>query len=247
MKYLKLYEEYSNSDSFYLVIDDVNKLMNNPDFKEKSVLHGLKGISENKDILNVLGTPCDVFITMNKNAVLSENTLVKVDYSDINFLTNNHFQIFKRIKSNGLQFLNDYKFFVQLSYVIDEYDNFSSRLINEVRDVYDFLISEKFRTFIKAEYINFSNINDFSKYVCNFFKDGDCEKIKNDISKILVTIISDYKYEEEWFVLNESFKIPDNSIVEVYPDYIADNIGEQNVESCLNYFKSINNLKILIL
>lgn len=246
MKWIKIFEDFTNNGKFYLVIDDVNYLLNNDEFIQKGILHGLKGISANEDILNVLGTNCDIFIEMDENKVIAENNIIEVKYDDIELLSKNNFKLFKRVKGNGLNLLNDYSFFIEISHMIQTDEHHLYDLSKKNNKLYKLITSEKFITFLKAEQKNFNNIDEYTKYVCSFIENADFNKIKSDLSNMFLDMVEKYRYEQEWFILGDSFKVPFGSKIEVFTDFISDNIGEENVESCVNFFKELKNYKIII-
>ncbi len=242
MKYIKLFENYN--EKFYLVIDDVSRLLNSESFLEKGTLKGLKGISENEDILNVLGTFCDIFIEMDKNKVLEKNNLTKVIYDDINFLCDNNFKNFKRIKSYGLNLYNDYRFFTNYFSLISMEESYMFDLKKENIELYEFLTSKHFHNIIFTEKPELKNFDELLNYILHFLK-MDENILRNDLSQLFISDAYKYRYEEEWINNIDEFIIPNNSIIEVYPDYIIDNIGEENLEECISFFEKVKHRYII--
>lgn len=163
MKHIKLFENFGNK--FYIVIDDISKLFTN-NFKNDGVLKNLKGVSENSDILNVLGTGFECLVIMDKIACLSENNLVKVKYDDIDFLSKDNFKMFKRIKGEELYLLNEYNFFLAISYIMEDgRERFYFDLEKENIYLYNFIISKNFQNILKTEQPSISNIDEFVNYI----------------------------------------------------------------------------------
>jgi hypothetical protein len=248
-KFIKLFEDYTNdtlvvTDKFYLLIEDVRTILNNKESFKKGILVGLKGISENGDISNLLEyASFDIFIEMDKNKVLLENKVIKIEYDNIDFLSKDNFKMFKRIMAHGLNFLNDYKFFIEVINVYKEgYNKFDLEKVNP--ELYELISSKEFANTLRKENKFFNDINEYSNYVSSLLKTQNPIQIKSDLSNMFLDMVKEFKQEQEWFVMTDNFKIPKGSKIEVYMDFIADNIGEEEIEDCENYFKSLTQYNI---
>jgi hypothetical protein len=193
----------------------------------KGELKGLKGISDNVKIIDAFFDIRDILLIMNKDEVEKLNKIEKIDYDDVNLLTNNNFKVFKRMSGSEnshiesiiyqgfrkLESFNSYKKYAndrliklyklfyegKLRYLLNWMDNNSYKIIEKIGKVKNF-----------KDFVN--KIWKSVKEKIGADKDfATKEQVSSCLELILLNYANMFKREGEILIRSRTFKIPENS------------------------------------
>lgn len=231
MKWIKLFEDYRNSNitknsKFYLAIDDYNKIFNNELFLSKGILKGLSGISSSEDIIDNLGTGCDILIEMLESEVLKLNKVSKVEYDNVAYLCANNFKNLKRIMGASFMLYSTPMFIEKMFHEMDTQGD-----INIIKDVdenlYNFLTKDIKKLF-SIEKPNVNSLEDFCQLIASH-TDFKYEMLYPILHEYIISLVEKYRYEEEWIVESDLFIVPSGSVLKVFMSYVDDNVDNDKL------------------
>jgi len=225
----KLFYEYKLSDEnynkyYYLVLK-----FNHITFD--SLCNGkfekLKGISDNINIINSFFDIRDVLLIMDKKKTDELNTLVKVDYDDVETLSKDNFKIMKRLTND----IDDYSlnsiiyqgFRKHTYYKYIKNVSMGDKLYKLIKKIDSVDYKKVFKYIDKNTHYIFDNINniktfeDFTNEVYNSLDNLDYKYnpiiVKNILEYIILTYALLFKHEGEILVNDEYFYVPENSTI----------------------------------
>jgi hypothetical protein len=263
MKYLNTYtqlNEYKlstdNYDKYYYLVlrfneDTLKNLLSGK-------LNGLKGISDNTDIINGYFDIRDILLVMKKESVQSLNEIEKVRYDDLDYLTNDNMKVLRRLYQVDDDFPTDSLLYQGIRKT--EYHKYTKDIDNNLNKLYRKINGQLYYIFRELDqkdihkignlkFKNYQELLDKSLIILN--KENPKykrEELDTLLQYIILTFASFFKHEGEILIKNEEFIIPTDTFVfikESHPESYTYKNQNEILEKYIIELKEKYTVKIL--
>lgn len=213
-EYVLSTEKYN--DYYYLVLRlNENTLIN----LESMKFEGLKGISDNTNIINSFFDVRDILLVMKKQKVNQLNELKKIDYTNIDELCENNMALLKRLYHAADDYdIHSllYQGMMKLSYINRRPTNFDDKIVKLYNKLnkYNYKDIRNFeRDLFSVKGIKVESFKDLVTKTSEILTNYDTQVIEDIISVCILAFASMFKNEGEIIVKNNTFNIPPDSIL----------------------------------
>lgn len=208
------------NDYYYLSLRFNNSTLYN--LSNFNKLEGLKGISDNIEIINHFFDDSHKFlVVMDKNKVEELNELERVEYYDIYKLSKDDFKILRRLHGYSDSSITDmlaHQFYKKTRKT-------KNRRLLKITKIFFAKEYDRLREILESSFLgkileSIQSVKDFDDFISQFVESAEIFNLKftRENYKIaweyaILNSVADYEYEKEVLVKSDVFVIPKDSII----------------------------------